>query len=292
MDIKSNKMIPKKPGVETRGYGTCTPKGAVIPDWKLERFILEELPQSELNAIREQELSDVNLHERIESLRKDNALWLEKHPLNRMIREAKQAVSPSLKECEKRFSLRESWKTVPRWAAPAFACAAVLLFLPLYMISSTPQQADPLTLFSEDTRIKGLESRLEVWRRTGGSAEKLGFEAGVSQGDIIQLRYLVPTVCYGTIVSLDGRGVVTVHLSGELGKAAPLTPGRAVALSHSYELDDAPKYEIFYLVTSSQNFDINTVKQSIQKVKDPNKLPVLQSDQQVTVFTLRKHNLI
>jgi len=264
----------------------------VIPDWKLERFILDELPQNELNAIREQEQFDIHLRERIECLRKSNAELLEKHPLNRMIREAKSSSLSSPKKYEKYFAMIwDNWKSVPRWAAPAFACAVLMLVLPMYILTSVPPKDDNTAFFSNDndeTRIKGLESRLEVWRKNGGSAEKLGFEDGVSQGDVIQLRYLVPTVCYGTIVSLDGRGVVTVHLSGESGKAAQLTPGRAVALNHSYELDDAPKFEIFYLITSSQNFNINTITQSIQKVKNPNNLPVLQGDQQITAFTLRK----
>jgi len=269
----------------------------IIPDWKLERFILGELPQSELNAIREQAQSDVSLHERIEYLRNHNEEMLNKYPLNMMIKDAK-SVSPSSKAVppkhKNRFSMIwDNWKTVPRWAAPAFACAVVLLILPIYIFTSTQSKAESTAFFSnEETRIKGLESRLEVWRKNGGTAEKLELEAGVSQGDVIQLRYLVPAVCYGTIVSLDGRGVVTVHLSGESGKAAPLTPGRAIALNHSYELDDAPKFEIFYLVTSPQNFHIDTITQSIRKVKNPNELPVLQDEQKVTVFTLKKHTLI
>lgn len=258
----------------------------IIPDWKLERFILNELPQSEINAIREREQFDLVLHERIEALRENSAELLEKHPLKRMISGSKKASARKLKNS---FSLWDNWKNIPVWAAPAFVCAAALLILPLYTLSLIPEKTETTAFFSnEETRVKGLEPRLEVWRKTGEIAEKLEFKAGVNQGDIIQLRYLVPQTCYGTIVSLDGRGVVTVHLSGEVGKAAPLTPGRAVALDHSYQLDDAPEFEIFYLVTSPQNFDIKEVTQSIQKVKNPNELPTLPHAALSGVFVILK----
>jgi hypothetical protein len=259
----------------------------IIPDWKLERFILDELPQSEINSIKEQEQFDPRLRERIESLRENSAELLEKYPLKRMISGSKKA---PLHKPKSSFFLLNNWKSIPVWAAPAFACAAVVLILPLYMLSSITSKAE--TIEFEEERIKGLEPRLEVWRKTGETAEKLDFKAGVNQGDVIQLRYLVPQTCYGTIVSLDGRGAVTVHLSGETGKAAPLTPGRAVALDHSYQLDDAPEFEIFYLITSSQNFDINEVTQSIQKVKNPDDLPALPHITLSSFFVITKaHDL-
>ena len=76
--------------------------------------------------------------------------------------------------------------------------------------------------------------------------------------------------------------MLTVHLSGDSGKAAPLTSGRPIALSDAYQLDDAPLFETFYLVTAKDNFDIESVKRSLLDKK------YLPKDQLITAFTLRK----
>jgi hypothetical protein len=189
------------------------------------------------------------------------------------------------------ISILHGWKGIPRWAAlPAFACLLVLLTLPLRFVPPVPVEGgNTISAYTADDgiRIKGLESRLEVWRKVGEGAEKLAPGADAAQGDVVQLRYLVPESCYGAIVSIDGRGYLTVHLSGESGRAVPLTPGRPVALEHSYELDDAQKFEIFYLITAPQNFDTDAIAQSLLKSNNKHK-PVLPRNQQVTVFALRK----
>ncbi|MDR0307420.1 MAG: DUF4384 domain-containing protein [Chitinispirillales bacterium] len=268
-----------------------------IPNWKLERFILGELSADELNAIAELERSDTALRQRITALRSSNEEMLEKYPLSRMIKEARAGSKEAARGSHTnatRLSFWKGWKQgLPRWAPAALTCAAVLLILPLYIFSPNSSKDEAAALLSDNgIRIKGIESSLEVWRKSGEAAEKLDPGTGVSQGDVIQLRYLVPKSCYGTIVSLDGNGVVTVHLSGNYGKAAALTPGRPVALPHSYQLDDAPRFEIFYLVTSQENFDIDAITQSIQKVKKATDKPALPKDQQITIFTLQKHALI
>ncbi|MDR2577871.1 MAG: hypothetical protein LBC70_03535 [Chitinispirillales bacterium] len=277
----------------------------VISDWKIERYLLGELPEGEMEALRAQEESDLSLQKKIAELRASDAELLGRHPPEVMARKIDAAVDSKKHAAPKpsRFvltgkaagtSLLHGWKGIPRWAViPAFACALVLLTLPLRLIPSVPVKDDgaELALLPGDaddgTRIKGFESRLEVWRKVGASAERLAPGADAAQGDVVQLRYLVPEPCYGTIVSIDGRGHLTVHLSGEAGRAIPLTPGRPVALEHSYELDDAQKFEIFYLITASQNFNTDTAAQSLLKSNNKHR-PSLPRGQQVTIFALRK----
>jgi hypothetical protein len=122
----------------------------------------------------------------------------------------------------------------------------------------------------------GTPPSIEVWRKNGAEAERLTPEALARSGDVVQLRYIVPTSCYGAVMSVDGRGALTVHLSGDSGKAAPLKSGRPIALSDAYQLDDAPLFETFYLVTAKDNFDIESVKRS------------LPEDGLITAFTLKK----
>jgi hypothetical protein len=150
---------------------------------------------------------------------------------------------------------------------------------------------DKADLYDDDVRYKGMTPSIEVWRKDGNSAEKLAPKSVARTGDIVQLRYVVPEFCYGALVSVDGRGVLTVHLSGDSGKAAPLTPGRPVALDNSYQLDDAPLFEVFYLITAPERFDVDSAAQLLKKASHPIEgkrgLP-LPKKQRVTAFTLNK----
>ena len=64
---------------------------------------------------------------------------------------------------------------------------------------------------------------------------------------------------FGAIVSVDGRGTVTVHYPDGAPAAAPMNGGRSVLLSHAYELDDAPQWERFYIITGATPFPIDAI---------------------------------
>ena len=96
-----------------------------------------------------------------------------------------------------------------------------------------------------DTRIKGLDARMEVWKKTGDSAVQLTNGSEVREGDEIQLRYSVPEKCYGMLLSLDGNGTFTMHMSDGMS-AMKLEPGKMTTLPYAYRLDNAPKHETFY----------------------------------------------
>jgi hypothetical protein len=181
---------------------------------------------------------------------------------------------------------------MPRWALPAFACVALLLAIP---VIRPPASDNPAVAAAYEDRIKGSAGGLPspglaIWRKVAGGAEKLAPESAAQTGDIVQLRYIVPESCYGALLSVDGRGVMTVHLSGDDGKAMPLTPGRPIALDMSYQLDDAPKFEAFYLITAPDKFELEPVKTTLMGADHPigsgEGLPL--PEKQVTAFTLKK----
>lgn len=253
-------------------------KSEALPHWKLERYLLGELPADQLEAIRQQEKTDALLRERLEALRRSNDELLEKYPAAWMARQMKPA--------------RAQTKMVgmSKWLAPAIMAAAALVMAPLYLVTSSTQSARTEIMVTENgTRIKGLESRLEVWKKMGDSAEKLAAGTKVRAGDVVQLRYAVPERCYGALLSVDGRGVVTIHLSGDSSTAVPLEPGKLVALDRSYQLDDAPQFETFFLVTAHKDFDLAPLAQSLLKAA-PGKAQSIElaSGQQATIFTLKK----
>jgi hypothetical protein len=270
-----------------------------VPDWKLERYQLGELPEDELKNIAALAREDERLRERPAALRASDAEILAKYPPARMAANIKQAYAgesgfagkPTV-SVDKPRAGRWSGGNFSRWAIPAFACAALLVVLPLRMIN-TGTANDNAGLYDNDNgiRAKGVATGIEVWRKDGESAEKLTPKAVARTGDIVQLRYIVPEFCYGALVSVDGRGVMTVHLSGDSGKAAPLTPGRPVALDNSYQLDDAPLFEAFYLITAPEKFDIDSVAQLLKNANHPidgKRGLSLPKKQRVTTFTLNK----
>ena len=157
------------------------------------------------------------------------------------------------------------------WIAPlalAGSLGAGILLLRSGHGPATPTSlaADPASE-SEVTRIKGDTvaggPRLVVYRQraAGGSdarAERLGDGSRAARGDLLQLAYAATRdSAYGVLLSIDGAGRVTQHLPEPGARsAAPLRSVGEIRLPSSYELDDAPAFERFVLVTSAQTFPV------------------------------------
>jgi len=260
--------------------------GNAIRDWKLEYYLRGGLSAQERAAIAALEREDEGLRQRLAALRKSDEEILKQYPPPQMAAKTRaRARKPA-----------NLWtrNNLSRWAIPAFICAAALILLPTLVFSPAviTETAHNAADGQEDDaiRIKGSTPILEVWRGVAGGVEKLAPDAAAREGDIIQLRYAVPETCYGALFSLDGRGVLTVHLADDAGKAAPLTPGKLITLNHSYQLDDAPRFETFYLITAPDNFDINSIAELLKNAEfsvDEDGVKWL-SNRQVTEFTLLK----
>jgi hypothetical protein len=111
----------------------------------------------------------------------------------------------------------------------------------------------------ENTEIKGA-SELHVYRHGASGDERLADGARAATGDLLQLAYRAPTDGFGALLSIDGRGHVTVHWP-EAGAEGParLSPKGEIRLPSAYELDDAPAFERFILVSSPSPFAMSTV---------------------------------
>ncbi len=116
-------------------------------------------------------------------------------------------------------------------------------------------------------RIKGLKPSLHVYRKVSHVAEELNKGETVFSGDVIQVGYWAAGATYGAIVSIDGRGAYTVHFPDNSPlRAGRLQTGGEILLNHSYQLDDAPRFERFYFVTSSSNFAMEEVRKAVIEV--------------------------
>ena len=113
--------------------------------------------------------------------------------------------------------------------------------------------------------IKGLEPSLTIYRRTANGSETLADGAPAHAGDLLRVGYVSAGQRYGVILSIDGRGVVTLHLPTTGGVAASLRAGEAVLLDQAYELDDAPAWEGFYFVTADQPFAVETIRDAARR---------------------------
>ncbi|MDC7232601.1 MAG: hypothetical protein PQJ58_05180 [Spirochaetales bacterium] len=169
--------------------------------------------------------------------------------------EESAAIPDSDKGMEKDRIIPFSRKFNVRYLVPAAAAAALILavLLPLTMGS---REESPL----EITRVKGAEMpTLKVYRQSQSDAELLKENSIASSYDLLQLTYRVTGPTFGLIISVDGRGVVTKHFPEDSDQAPRLTTGGEQYLPFAYELDDAPYFETFYLITSDRPFSTEDV---------------------------------
>ncbi len=105
-------------------------------------------------------------------------------------------------------------------------------------------------------------SRLWVYRQRAVAnqeqPERLSNGARASRGDLLQLAYAAgPDGRFGVLLSIDGAGRVTQHLPEPgASAAATLRSSKEIRLPSAYELDDAPGFERFLLITAAQPFPV------------------------------------
>ncbi|OWV18290.1 hypothetical protein B7990_07185 [Fibrobacter sp. UWB4] len=258
----------------------------MIPDWKLERFLTGDLPEEEMNKLRELEANDAVFANRVKMLREDNKAILSKLPFETFAANLGTATGTAA-------------KNAPRFTLVKFAVAAMFIFAVAMVaffaqretsvmnervgadVASVGGSQNTQVAFTEtqsDTRIKGLDARMEVWKKTSAGIVQLNDLDSVGEGDEIQLRYAVPEKCYGLLFSMDGNGALTLHM-GDGVKAIELAPGKMNSLPFAYKLDDAPYFEKFFFVTSPREFAVEE--------NDIDKL-LKRSDVKVVGFTLKK----
>ena len=136
---------------------------------------------------------------------------------------------------------------------------------------------------SADPTIPCSGPLLQIVRKDpSGHAQRLVAGAAVHAGDIVQVGYMRANPHqYGSILSLDGWGVVTVHLPGpDESTAAPLMGTHW--LEYAFVLDNAPSFEHFVFVVDDEPFDVGEVQEALRT-------GALQGDDRVAAqFRLRK----
>ena len=254
----------------------------MIPDWKLERYLTGDLPAAEMREIRELEKTDEIFANRVKMLREDNVAILRKMPFERL--SEKMDAMPG-RSGSAGNTVHVNFKLVKFAAAAALVLAVVSVALfgqreVMAPATDGAQVMDVAMLDSQDegTRIKGMDARMEVWKKTADSAVQMSNLDEAREGDEIQLRYSVPEKSFGLLFSMDGNGALTMHMGSE-NQAIELAPGEMTTLPFAYKLDNAPKFEKFFLLTSRNKFSIDAgdIDASLK-----------QEGVRVVSFTLRK----
>jgi len=275
----------------------------MIPDWKLERFLTGDLPEEEMNKLRELEANDAVFANRVKMLREDNKAILSKLPFETLAAnlgtDAAEEGRANLGTGAAGTAAKNVAKNAPRFTLVKFAAAAMFVFAVALVaffaqretsvmnervgsdvasVNGSQNTQVALAEIQSDTRIKGLDARMEVWKKTSAGIVQLNDLDSVGEGDEIQLRYAVPEKCFGLLFSMDGNGALTLHMGNGV-KAIELAPGKMNSLPFAYKLDDAPYFEKFFFVTSPKEFAVEE--------NDVDKL-LKRSDVKVFVFTLKK----
>ncbi len=234
-----------------------------IPDWKCERYLLGELDESEMERIRRRSEHDAELRARLEDLERSNREVLERHPAAMMADRIERRLAAERAATTRRTEPRSWWRPRLAWVPAAAAVAAVAVFVvlnPQVLTEwSTPGRTTGPVL---TTRIKGSAAVLSLYRWTPDGSVRLESGDVAAEHDRILASYRSDGQTWGLILSVDGRGVLTRH-HPQRGGPARLEAGGPHSLDFSYELDDAPLFEIFILADSPEAFDAEAVIDSI-----------------------------
>ena len=253
-------------------------KKSRIPDLLIEQLLLGELPEGRAKELER----DPQVRARLEELAASNREILERYPPERMgalirrrleeterlERERREGERPETERPEHagqwgRPTVRRPWTRL----VPAAAFAAVLVALGVTLATLAPWRQGA---GADITRVKGVRPHLVVYRRTGSGAEALQPGGQVRAGDVLQIGYVAAARKYGVIFSIDGRGALTLHFPTSSGAANQLQQEGETVLDYSYQLDDAPGFERFFLVTSGRALALPEVLAAGQRLaSDP-----------------------
>lgn len=263
-----------------------------IPDIYIEQYLLNELPENlreEMNALIQENPS---LEKRIEEIKKSNENILAAHTsesiisaimekINRvksdseLIHESKyQQVKETAPDTDAGYSyliIKNAFKKIRSLTANRYtlslASAAVIVIAVLFMMPGILKNDSFKTEYDTDVRIKGLDSKLIIYRMKGKEIEELKSSDTAREGDIIQIGYIaMDKFRYGSIISIDGRGTVTLHYPESPDSHGELTMNKKVLLNKSYELDDSPSFERFVMILSDEPVDTSGIIKKAKKL--------------------------
>ncbi len=254
--------------------------------------ILEEIKNSEVDAKNFYSIyGKENIENALNDLKKSDEEILNTYSVQAM----KAAVAGKL-EANKN---EEETANIFRFPAARFITYAAAAVLLAAIVIPAGLKNSKLSAGKTPTeRIKGNVSStitsplLKLYRQKGHEIQALNDGDFARSGDVIQITYNAGQEEYGVIFSVDGNGSITRHFPENSWKAAALEQRNdETPLDFSYELDNAPDFECFIMVTSKKEFSLEDIESKIKNKTDIDyltKLSYLPKKTEGITFTLEK----
>ena len=221
-----------------------------VEDWMLERYRLGELSTADKALVAAELAIDESLRARLLELETDDKATLAAYSP----RQVAARVTRSAEVQPKKSSAR-------LWLAPVFALAAAITVG--IVVLRVPVE--------DEIRFKGDGPALRIFRNGGKDPERLVDGAKVKPHDVVQVAFELSGAPHLVVVSVDGTGHATLHWPLD-GKSA-VTPGLK-AVPQAFELDDAPGFERFFLITSDQPLPVSEVLKAAEGATRTGPLPL------------------
>lgn len=187
-----------------------------------------------------------------------------------------------------------SRSAIYRWSGIGVAAAAALVLV----IGASVRTANPKAMTAKsasEIRQKGTADpnapQLFIYRKNGEDAELLKKQAAVKEGDELQLAFNTNGNSNILIFSIDGAGNVTNHYPQEKLISESIIPTAGTTyLDYSYELDDAPSYEVFVIIAADKPFSLEGKRSILNQssLKYIEKGKYVPKDAYFSTFVLKK----
>ncbi len=239
---------------------------AVVSEYRLERYFLGELSPEDAEAVGRAASSDPKVRAALDGLERSNREILAQYPpaafAERLLSLLKDPGGrPSAAWARRLFAAPGiQGRRILAVASAAAVVLAVVLTVPRIRNARTagPSGRD-LTIVKGDAGLDLAKTQLLVFRKRGDRAEIMADGNGATTGSLLQLAYVSASETHGVILSIDGRGGVIRHFPTEESGSTSLVLNRKSLIPNAIELDDAPGFERFFLVTSDAPIDVADV---------------------------------
>jgi hypothetical protein len=258
-----------------------------IPDYILERYILDELPPERMKNICSLMREDPTIERRIAKMQKSSAQILKQYPPESMVpgiiyRASEASLSDAL----------HGAKRIPGkyYIFPSLAAIAILVIVAVVPLMKGGYDSEWNPFMKDVTRIKGPGTVMQIYRKQKSGAELLADNSLIREKDLLQVAYFSAENTHGVIVSIDGRGTVTLHYPAPPSKDTRIERNRKILLPTAYELDNATGFERFIFVTSRNPIDIRLVYRAAEKLA--NKPSVAKTGQLTLDDSFKQNSLL
>lgn len=237
-----------------------------LPQILLERFYLHELSENEELKVKQFIKEHPNENKRLKEIADSNKDFFESYSDFDQLASIKQKYQ--LKKLEENVSQIPLRKLKKHKLIVSSTLLAALLFIAVLSPSLKKIFFDNNMKYPS-VRVKGGEPQLFLYRKKNAEIERLFPEETAKNRDLLQISFNPVGSLYHVILSIDGRKQITLHYPAKDKEEAPLikkSKKQQHFLSYSYELDDAPKFERFILISSKKAFKVKKVLNAVEEL--------------------------